>query len=224
MKKSVIIFGATGSAGGQLLDQSLLDDRISKVTIISRRECEIEHEKLHEIIHQDFLDFSAIKDELENQNACFYCLGVSQLKVSEESEYKKITHDYTIEAAKMLLKKNKDLTFCFLSGEGADPTMKSKTLFAKIKGMTENSLEKLALRQLYIFRPAFIHPVNLRRKKNLIERVVSLLYPVMKLLTPNILTTSEILAKVIIKAGLVGLEKKLLVNKEINEVYKTISS
>ena len=222
MKINVIVFGATGSAGGQLLDQSLLDDRISKVTIISRRKSEIEHEKLNEIIHHDFLDFSAIEKEFENQDACFYCLGVSQLKVKEESKYKKITHDYTLTSAEMLLAKNKDITFCFLSGEGADPTMKSKTLFARIKGMTEHSLGKLPLKQLYIFRPAFIHPVNLRRKKNFIEKIVTVLYPLMKLLAPNILTTSEILAKTMIHIGLNGYEKQLLVNKEINLVMKQI--
>ena len=218
MKKNIIIFGATGNAGGQLLDQSLLDDRISKVTVISRRESGIEHEKLHEIIYQDFLDFSAIEDKFKKQDVCFYCLGVSQLQVSEENEYKKITHDYTIAAAEILLKNNTDVTFCFLSGAGADPSMKSKTLFARIKGMTENSLKKLPFKQLYIFRPGYIHPVNLRRKKNFIERLSAVFYPLMKIIAQNILTTSEKLAKAMIHVGLNGYKKKLLINREINIV------
>ncbi|MDY6845016.1 MAG: NAD-dependent epimerase/dehydratase family protein [Thermodesulfobacteriota bacterium] len=218
MEKNVIIFGATGNAGGQLLDQSLLDNRISKVTIISRKESGIEHEKLHEIIHRDFLDFSAVEDTFKEPDVCFYCVGVSQLQVNKEDEYKKITHDYTIAVAEILLKNNKEVTFCFLSGEGADPSMKNKTLFARVKGMTENSLKNLPFTKLYIFRPGYIHPVNLRRKKNLMERISTVLYPLMKIIAPNIVTTSEILAKTMIHVSLNGYEKQLIVNKDINNI------
>jgi len=221
MGKNVIIFGATGNAGGQVLDQSLNCDGIAKVTIISRKATGIEHEKLHEVIHRDFLDFSTIEDTLTQQDICFYCLGVSQLQVKDEGDYKIITHDFTLSAAEMLLKNNPELTFCFLSGDGADPSMKSKVLFARVKGMTENSLEKQPFKQLYIFRPGYIHPVNLRRKLIFVEKIYKVLYPLMRFIIPKMVTTSDKLATSMIYVGLNGYKLNLINNRDINKLNVT---
>lgn len=223
MGKNVILFGATGNAGGQLLEQSLLDDRISKVTTVSRTSSGIRHEKLTEIIHDNFLNFSAIEDNFKNQDVCFYCLGVSQLQEKDSKKYEIITHDFTIAVAEILLKNNSDITFCFLSGEGADASMKSKTLFARVKGKTEHSLKSQNFKQLYIFRPGYIHPINMKRKKTFLENVTEVFYPIMKIFTPGIVTTSEILANVMIHVGFNGFKKGLINNKEISSINKSIS-
>jgi len=223
MGKNVILFGATGNAGGQLLEQSLLDDRISKVTVVSRKTCGIRHQKLVEIIHDNFLDFSTVAEGFKNQDIGFYCLGVSQLQEKDPKKYEIITHDFTIAVAEMLKKNNSEMTFCFLSGEGADTSIKSKTLFARIKGKTENSLINQNFKQLYIFRPGYIHPINMKRKKSFLENVTEVFYPIMKIFTPGIVTTSENLARVMIHIGLNGNKKELVVNKEINSINKSIS-
>lgn len=223
MGKNVILFGATGNAGGQLLEQTLLDEGISKVTVVSRKRVGINHEKLDEIIHNDFLDFSDIEESFKNQNICFYCLGVSQLQEKDERKYEIITHDYTYAVAKTLLKNNSEITFCFLSGEGADTSMQSKTLFARIKGKTENLLINQNFKQLYIFRPGYIHPVNMKRKKTFLENVTEIFYPIMKIFTPGFVTTSVILANVMMHVGLNGFKKGLINNKEISSINKNIS-
>ncbi len=145
-----VIFGATGLAGSSVLDECL------KHQGVSRRSTGKKHRKLEEIIHRNFLDYSSIENDLREHNTCFYCLGVSQTKVRDEERYHEMTYDFTIAAAKTISKLNQDLTFCFLSGAGTDPTMKSRFMWARIKGKAEKDLESIPLKKLYIFRPGFI--------------------------------------------------------------------
>jgi hypothetical protein len=83
-------------------------------------------EKFTEIIHADFLDYSGLENRMKGHDACYWCLGVSQMKVRKEDDYHRFTHDFTIEAAKVMEKLNPGMTFCFLSGMGTDETQKSK--------------------------------------------------------------------------------------------------
>ncbi len=129
---SVIITRATGTAGSGVLHACLQHPAVSKVTILTRRSIGIEHEKLTELIHDDFLNYESIESEFHGFNACFWCLGVSQAKVRNEGDYKRITYDFTMEAAKVLERLNPGMTFCFLTGMGTDETQKSRMMWARI--------------------------------------------------------------------------------------------
>jgi putative NADH-flavin reductase len=138
----LIITGATGMAGSEALRQAIADDEIESITIIVRRVIDITHPKLKTILHQNFLDYSLLENEFKNNDAIIWCLGISQNVVSK-NEYIKITYDYAIAFARNILHANPEISFLFLSGRGADNTEKTKLLFGKIKGRTENALMKM---------------------------------------------------------------------------------
>ena len=193
----LIITGATGMVGSEVLRQAIVDNDIESITIIVRRLTDITHPKLKTILHQNFLDYSSLENEFKNNDALLWCLGVSQNVVSKE-EYIKITYDYTIAAAKAVVQTNDELKFLFISGEGADNTEQTKILFGKIKGRTENALRQMPLKKLYIVRPGAIIPVH---KQNNLPFILKLQYGLVKAfkwVKPSMVITSSELAKVLL--------------------------
>ncbi len=142
MKIKAIITGVTGMVGEGVLHECLLHPDVESVLVINRKPCGVKHEKLKEIIHKDFFDLSSIEDQLSGYNACYFCAGVSSVG-KKEDEYKRITYDLTLNFAKTLLKLNPDMTFCYVSGVGTDSTEKGRSMWARVKGKTENDLLKL---------------------------------------------------------------------------------
>lgn len=218
-----VIFGATGLAGSSVLDECLKHPRVTKVTVVSRKSTGKTHEKLKEIIHQNFLDYSSIENNLGGHNACFYCLGVSQTKVRDEKKYHEMTYDFTITAATALAKVNEKLAFCFLSGAGTDPTMKSRFMWARIKGKAERDLESIPLKKLYIFRPGLIQPICGKKHSLTITRIISPFYPVLYKLFPSFITNTEEFGLAMINAALIGSTNKVFENRDIREMAKTRS-
>lgn len=215
----IIITGVTGVAGSEAVRQALNDTRITQVTAISRRALSIHHEKLRVIITKDFLDYTSIINDLKDHDACLWCLGVSQNQVKSDEEYHTITHDYTIAAANALLSINPNIIFGFVSGMGADSTEKSSTLFARVKGKTENALLNLPFKKLYLFRPGGIQPIQKKENPMWYEYILNpIFFPVMKLVVPNMMITSEELAKVMIHILFNGAPKTLLENKELKNI------
>ena len=212
--KKILITGATGMIGNLVLQNCLENKEIESVTSITRRECGIKHDKLTEIIHADFADYSAIKECFENIDVAYFCIGVYTGAVSREV-FRKITVDYTVEFAKILKEKSPEATFCFLSGAGADQKEKSRMMFAKDKGAAENFLISQEFKQLYIFRPAYIYPVTKRKEPNLSYQLFRKFYPILKVLMPGGVITSVQLANAMFKVGLLGGEKVILENKDI---------
>ena len=156
----IIIFGATGTAGSEVVRQAVADPEIEQVFVVVRQSVEIEHLKLTTIIHSNFLDYKELLPVFQEVDACIWCLGISQNKVSKE-QYFAITYEYVMAAAKAILSVNPEIAFVFLSGQGADSSEKSRILFARVKGKTENALKSLPIKRLYILRPAGILPVVL---------------------------------------------------------------
>ena len=216
----VILFGATGLAGSGVLNECLKHPQVEKVTIITRKNSGIKHEKLEEIIHDDFLDYSSIKEKLSGYNACFWCLGVSQVKVRDKSKYREITLDYTLAAAKVLTEMNKEISFCFLTGVGTDPNMKSKQMWARIKGEAEKRLEDFPFKNLYIYRPGYIHPLGEIKHSLFLGRIVGPLYPLFNKLFPAFVTTTEEFGLAMINAVLNDSDKQIFENKDIREISK----
>lgn len=214
--KNAIITGATGMIGGLILDQCLESPDIGKVTAIVRKSTGISHEKLTEVIHMDFNDFSSIAPCFENQDIAWYCLGVYTGAVDRDT-FRKITTDYTRAFAQTLKSQSPHSAFCFLSGMGADRSEKSRMMFARDKGAAENYLEEKGFEQLTIFRPGYIYPVTPRREPNLSYRIMRFLYPLYKRVHANGVIASIDLARAMFRAGLYGETKRVLENRDIRE-------
>ena len=162
----IIITGSTGTVGSELVREAVADNDIEEVILLARKPSEIKHPKIREIIHKNFLDYSGLENIFRETDACLWCLGISQTKVSKE-DYFIITYDYAVAAAKAMLAANPAITFLFLSGQGADSTEKSRVRFAKVKGQTENALRAMNFRKLIIFRPGGINPVSKSKNASL---------------------------------------------------------
>jgi nucleoside-diphosphate-sugar epimerase len=215
---NVIITGSSGMVGGLILNKCLASFEVTQVTTIVRKPTGNNHPKLKEIIHTDFLDFSAIEAVFKNQDVCFYCIGVYTGQVSR-AEFAKITIDYTKTFAEMLRKHNEKTTFCFLSGQGADRKEKSRVMFAKDKGIAENILFNLKFAKTHSFRPGYIYPVVPRHEPNLTYKLMRLFYkPLVSWLFPFACVTSEQLTSVMVEVGLHGGHKEIYENDDIRKI------
>ena len=151
----IILFGATGMVGQGVLRECLLDDGIESVLAVGRSPTGQTHAKLRQLIHRDFTDFSGVAAELTGYDATFFCLGVSSLGM-KEADYRHVTYDFTMAAARVLAQQNPGMTFIYVTGAGTDSTEKGKTMWARVKGETENALFKLPFKAAYMFRPGAI--------------------------------------------------------------------
>jgi len=182
--KRVVIVGASGMVGGYALRYLLEHAAVGGVASIGRRNVGVSHPKLTEILHSDFADCTTLADALTGHDAAVYCLGAYTGAVPDE-ELRRITVDYTVEFARVLRASSPNATFAFLSGSGADPTGRSRMAFARYKGEAEKTLSAAGFPHLYIFRPAYIYPVQPRREPNLSYRLLRAIYPVFRVLFPN---------------------------------------
>jgi uncharacterized protein YbjT (DUF2867 family) len=183
-QQSLVIVGATGMVGGYALRYALDNSEVKSVTSIGRKKLGISHPKLKEVLHQNFADCSPLASVLSNQDAVVYCLGTYTGSVSDE-QLRVITADFTIEFARVFRDRSPDAAFSFLSGSGADPTGRSRLAFARYKGQAEKALLAAGFPRVYLFRPAYIYPVQPRQEPNFSYRMIRALYPVFRLLFPN---------------------------------------
>ena len=209
----VIITGSTGMVGSQVLHYCLNSDRISEVRSLVRQPTGLTHDKLTEIVVRDFEDYSGHSDLFKEIDAAFFCLGVYTGQVSDEM-FRKITVDYAVRFAEALERESPAATLCLLSGAGADRTEKSRTAFARYKGMAENRISNLKLK-FYSFRPAYIYPVEPREEPNFGYKIIRVFYPVLKIFGKNYSIESTELAKAMFNVGLNGAEKQILENRDI---------
>lgn len=208
----IILAGATGFAGSEVLKQSLADPAIEQVTVIVRRPTGMAHPKLKEIILDDFLGYSNITAQLE-ADACIWCLGISQTEVSKE-EYIKITLDYTVAAARAMLAANPDMRFCFLSGRAARQDESSRPLYGKIKGRTEKELSKLS-RNVFSFRPAFIRRAYPGQKRPLIPALFEPVAWIVDRFTDDFSVDAATLAHCLIGVAKAGADRTIFDNCSI---------
>ncbi|MGD9899989.1 MAG: NAD-dependent epimerase/dehydratase family protein, partial [Calditrichaceae bacterium] len=188
MKIKAVLFGATGMVGEGVLHECLKHPDVVSVVVVNRQPCSVKHEKLNEIIHSNFHDFSEIEDRLSGYNAGFFCMGVSSIRMKED-DYRRITYDLTIHVAETLLKHNPHMTFCYVSGAGTDSSENGKVMWARVKGKTENDLLKMAFKSAYMFRPGYIQPTKGLKNAYKIYRYLSPFYPVWKTLFPSYVCT-----------------------------------
>ena len=220
MKIRTIIFGATGMVGEGVLLTTLAHENTESVLVVGRRPCNVTHDKLKGVVHNDFFNYSAIEEHLAGYNACFFCLGVSSLGMNER-DYERVTYDLTLQAAATLSRLNPDMTFCYVSGTGTDSTEKGRIMWARVKGRTENHLMKLPFKAVYLFRPGLMKPVKGQRNVKSLFKAAAWLYPVFKVLAPKHVCTLEDLGRAMIRTVEVGYPKPILENADITQLAGT---
>jgi uncharacterized protein YbjT (DUF2867 family) len=224
--KRLVIVGGTGMVGGYALRYALEQPAVGRVTVIGRRTLDISHPKLTEVLHRDFGDCSALAEVLSGQDAAVFCLGAYTGSVSD-AELRTVTAGYTIEFARVLRTSSPTAAFSFLSGSGADQTGRSRMAFARYKGEAEKALLASGFSCVYIFRPAYIYPVQARKEPNLSYRLLRAIYPAFRVLFPNQVIQADDLARAMVDVVVrVGQEPRSLVfeNRDIRAIVKSVHS
>ena len=217
----VILFGATGMVGQGVLRECLVDAGVTEVLVVGRGPTGVQNAKLHEILHDDFTDFSKIESQLRGYDACFFCLGVSSVGMEAE-RYRHLTYDVTMAAANTLVRLNPGMVFTYVTGRSTDSTEQGPVRWARVKGKTENDLLKLPFKAAYMFRPAGIQPLHgVRSKTAWVRAIYVVAAPLLSYLArtaPKYMTTSEQLGRAMIKVARDGYPKPVLESEDINAI------
>ncbi|MEK3660241.1 NAD-dependent epimerase/dehydratase family protein [Paenibacillus sp. FSL R5-0744] len=219
----VIIFGATGMVGQSALRECLMDDRVQEILTIGRKKTEHQHTKLRQIQLSNVAELSSIEHEITGYDACFFCLGVSSAGMKEE-EYKRVTYDIALSAGTTLARLNPQMTFVYVSGSGTDSSEKGRSMWARVKGKTENDLLKLPFKDAYMFRPGVILPLYGIQSKT---KVYQIFYDVMKPLYPmlkklNSVITSEQLGRAMILVTINGYPRPRIESNELKSMIRRL--
>jgi uncharacterized protein YbjT (DUF2867 family) len=225
MGYSVLITGSTGMVGKGVLYECMEHGSIDRIILINRKSVGISSPKITELIHQDFTDFSSIASSLKNLDACYFCLGVSALGMSE-SDYSAITYDITMTLAKSLLKLNPDMIFCYVSGAGTN--INGRSTWARVKGKTEQDLSKLTFKKVILFRPGLIQPLRgIKAATQWYNTIYIILNPFMgliKAMAGDSITNTTNLGLAMIGCLLVEDPPVILDNKKINQLASKITN
>jgi len=216
----VIVFGATGMVGQGVLRECLRDPDVAEVLTVGRSATGQQHPKLRELVHKDFLDFSAIEGDITGYDACFFCLGVSSLGLDEE-RYRRLTYDITLAAARPLARLNPGMTFVYVTGASTDSTEQGRVMWARVKGKTENDLLKLPFKAAYMFRPGAIQPLHgVRSKTAWVQAIYVATGPLLSFLhqaAPKFVTTTEEVGRAMLEVAKRGYPKPIL---EMDDIHK----
>jgi uncharacterized protein YbjT (DUF2867 family) len=214
---NVVLFGATGMVGAGALIECLADPRVRSVLVVTRSSTGRSHPKLRELLHTDFFHYESLVGEFATCDACFFCLGVSSVGMNQ-ADYTRMTYDLTVAAAQAMVAANPRMTFCYVSGVGTDSTERGRTMWARVKGKTENALLALPFAAAYMFRPGYIQPVGGVRSKTAWVQgaltVVGPLYPVLRPLLRG--TTTSNVGRALIEVAASGYPKRILYSSDIN--------
>jgi len=218
---NVLLFGATGMIGQAVLRECLLDPGVGRVVTVSRRPTSQSNSKVTEIIRPDLATLAPIENQLTGFDACFFCLGVSALGMTEE-QYTRVNYDLTISVARTLLRTSPNVTFIYVSGAGTDGSERGRTMWARVKGRTENTLLSMPFRAAYMFRPAGIQPLHgIRSKTAWVQAIYVAAAPLLTLfnrVAPKYMTTTEQVGRAMIKVAKDGYPQPVLESEDINGV------
>jgi nucleoside-diphosphate-sugar epimerase len=215
----VIITGATGMVGEGVMLECLNHPAVAQVLIVNRRPYPAQHPKLRECIVPDFLALDGFTTQLTGYDACFFCAGISSAGMSE-ADYTRVTYDVTTNFAQKLASLNTQMTFDYVSGAYTDSSEQGRIMWARVKGKTENALMRLPFRQVYIFRPGFMLATPGQRNLKWYYYPFAALYPLVRAVFPNHVSTLRDVARAMINTVLHGYPKKILEIKDINALGK----
>lgn len=214
MEIRAIITGSTGMVGEGVLHECLQHPDVKEVLVINRRPCGVQHPKLKEIIHENFYDMLPVAAKLHGYNACYFCLGVSSVGMKEDA-YKRVTYDLTMEVAKTLAALNSDMIFCYVSGASTDSSEKGRSMWARVKGKTENDLLKQPFKAAYMFRPGFMLPTDGLKYTQKYYKYMTWAYPVLRRVFPQSVSTLAEVGQAMINVTRYGYPKPVLEVKDI---------
>lgn len=219
----IVVTGASGMVGKGVLLECLDHSGIDQVLSIGRSEIDLHHPKLVQVIHKDFSNFSTIRNDLEGSDACYMCMGVSVAGLNE-AKYTEITYDYTMALAKELIELNDQMTITYVSGEGTDSTEKGRSMWARVKGKTENDLLKMGFKQAFMFRPGAIIPLRgIKSRTKMYQFIYDYfmwLVKLIKFLAPHAVVNTMQIGKAMINATLSAYTKKIIRPKDIISLAK----
>jgi uncharacterized protein YbjT (DUF2867 family) len=221
---NVILFGATGMVGQGVLRECLLAPDVQRVLSIVRSPSGQHHAKLREVVPADFYDLSSIESELSGYDGCFFTLGVTSAGMTEQ-QYTHVTYDLTQAAAKPLAGLNPGMTFIYVSGAGTDSTESGHTMWARVKGKTENAILRLPFKAAYMFRPGFIQPLHGITSKTKSYRIVyaisTPIFPMLKAIFPRHIATTEEVGRAMLNVARHGFSKIILEARDIIQAAST---
>ncbi|MCZ7379455.1 epimerase [Micromonospora sp. WMMC250] len=213
----VAIFGATGMVGQGVLREALLAEDVREVLTVGRRPTGQRDPKLRELTVADVGELASVRADLTGVDACFYCLGVSSLGL-DEAAYTRVSYDYPLAAARLLAEVSPQVTFVYVSGVGTDSTGQGRVMWARVKGRTENAIMEL-LPNGYAARPGFIQPtygaVSRTRAYRIGYAVTRPLFPVLRRLLPNHVTTTDGIGRAMLRVAREGSPTRVLGNREL---------
>jgi len=210
---NVLLFSATGMVGQGVLRECLLAYDVARVQAVGRTGTGQQHAKLKELVHADLFDVRAIEPALQHFDACFFCIGVTSSSM-EEAEYTRLTYDLTLATAQTLVRLNPKMTFVYVSGAGADSSEVGKTMWARVRGRTENALQQLPFKAVYVFRPGIIQPLHgIRSKTDSYRWFYGLTRPILPLLRrmfPSTVLSTQIVGRAMLAVVRHGAPKAVL--------------
>jgi uncharacterized protein YbjT (DUF2867 family) len=215
----VVLFGATGMIGSGVLTECLESEVVSEAVSVTRRTSGVSHRKLREVVHGDFGNFAPLRASFTNADACFFCLGISSIGLSE-AEYAAVTVDVVLAAAREMVAVSPQMTFCFVSGTGADSSERGPVMWARVKGRAENALLGIPFRRAFVLRPGVVQPLKGARSRTKLYRVLyTVLAPltaVLRLLFPGYVTTTVNIGRAMLVLATQGSDLRVLGNGDIN--------
>lgn len=209
-----VLTGATGMVGEGVLQECLQYPGVEQVLVIGRKPCGVTHPKLTEIVHGDLYDLAAYEERLKGYNACFCCLGTTSAG-KKEAEYKRITYDLTVYIAGLLSGLNPGMTFCYVTATGTDREEKSRTMWARVKGRTENALLTLPFQAVYLFRPGFIRPTPGLQNTHGYYKWITWMYPFLRWVVPGQVIRQSELGQAMIQVARQGYPKDTLDSEDM---------
>ncbi len=219
MKIRAIVTGASGMVGEGVLWECLNDPDVEQVLVVGRKPCGHTHPKLKEVLHADFFHIEPIREQLKGYNACYFCLGVSSVGL-KEPEFTRLTHTLTLHFASVLVQQSPDLTFCYVSGAGTDSSEHGRSMWARVKGKTENDLMKLPFRQVFAFRPGAMKPTPGLRNTLKMYSYFGWLFPIFRTFFPNTVSTLAQVGQAMLKVSQSGYASQIIEVKDVHALTK----
>ena len=221
------MFGATGMVGGGALLACLAATDVERVVTVGRTAVSLQHPKLEQLVAADLFDLATIEPRLQPFDACFFCLGVSSFRMGE-AKYRRLTYDLTLHIANVLARLNRGMTFVYVSGADTDGSEQGRTMWARVKGRTENSLQRLAFKAVYLFRPGAIQPVKGVRSKTASYRILYVLLgpllALVKLVRPDAVITTEGMGLAMLEVARHGAAEAVLESADLKAIVARLTS
>ena len=152
MKKTAIVFGASGLTGSFLLPELFADDEYDMVLTFNRKPLGIVSAKLEEFI-TDFKDLDELRRHVKG-DVVFNCLGTTINTAGSEAAFRRIDFELVRWSA-VAAAENKIPRFLVISSMGADPD--SRIFYNRTKGEMEKAVSALSFQQCVILRPSMLY-------------------------------------------------------------------